>query len=530
MDPLMAALRRLRFRLFITQWTRAIVLSLIASTALACVWLLVTRLFPTVGTVEPVAAVLVALGLVAATVYSIWKRPSVLKAALEADRRLGLHERITSSLQLENVEGAMVAAVHADARARLARLDYANEFPFTAPRAIRWLALPVVLFLVGYVLLPEFDLFGQRQREVEAKAKETAMRIEAQRLEEIVKPLEELGLEYNADLATISGEVERIAEQLKAGELSEKQAFAKLQDLTDRLADEREKLGAKAPPPNLSSELSKLAFSKDLAENVQKGDFGEAQKKAQELAEKALSGSATPEEKEKVANELSNLASMLGEMNPELAKALSELSAALKMSDLDGTKAAMEGLKLSLEDLEKLMEQLDKLKMCEGKLGECKNKMYCSACTGMCKGDCEKYLMGIGKGPGIGVGGEIGWGAGQGGLKAGWGRGNRVGEAPGFQAGGDPTMVPGEVSKGKILATIMQRAAPAGDESATIDYSSQAIVQIQQQSEEALTKEEIPPGAKEFVRQYFGSLEPTERRTVPAPEPEPVATEAPAAP
>ncbi|NUM56177.1 MAG: hypothetical protein HUU46_21260 [Candidatus Hydrogenedentes bacterium] len=530
MDPLMAALRRLRLRLFITQWTRAVVISLIASTALACGWLLVARLFPTVGPVEPVSLVLVVLGLLAATTFSVWKRPSVLKAALEADKRLGLHERITSSLQLEGVEGAMVDAVHADARAQLARLNYTGEFPFTTPRAIRWLAFPVVLFLVGYVLLPEFDLFGQRKREAEAKAKETAMRVEAQRLEEIVKLLKELGLEDNADLAALTGEIERIAEQLKSGELSEKQAFAKLTNLTDRLAEQREKLGEKAALPNLANEISKLEFSKDLAENVQKGEFGEAQQKAQELAEKALSENATPEEKEKIATELANLANMLGEMDPELAKALSELSAALKMDDIEAAKKAMEGVKLSLEDLKKLVEQLEKLSKCEGKLGECKNKMYCSACKGMCKGDCDKYLMGLGKVPGLGQGGANGWGAGQGGLYAGWGQGNREGEAPGFEASADPTMVPGEVTKGKILATIMQRAAPDGDESATIDYSSQAIVQIQQQSEEALTKEEIPPGAKEFVRQYFGSLEPENRRQVSAPGPDPATAETPVAP
>ena len=94
MDPLMAALRRLRLRLFVTQWTRAVVLSLIVSTALACVWLLAARLFPKIGPIEPVSATLVGIGLVVASGYAIWKRPSVLKAALEADRRLGLQERI----------------------------------------------------------------------------------------------------------------------------------------------------------------------------------------------------------------------------------------------------------------------------------------------------------------------------------------------------------------------------------------------------------------------------------------------------
>jgi hypothetical protein len=348
------------------------------------------------------------------------------------------------------------------------------------------------------LLLPEFDLFSQRQREAEAKAKETAMRVEAQRLDELVKPLRELSLEDNADLASIAGEVERISEQLKSGELSEKQAFAKLTNLTDRVQEQREKLSAKSATPDLSNDISKYDFSKELAENIQKGDFSEAQKKAESLMEKALSEKTTPAEKEKAAQELANLAKMLGEMNPELAQALSELASALKMNDLNAAKDALKNVKLSMEELKKLTEQLKKLSECQGKLGACKNKMYCSNCKGMCKGTGACLSM---------------YAASTGGLKAGYGQGNRVGDPPNLEAKADPTLVSGEVTKGKILATIMQRAAPTDGQNATVDYSSQAIVQIQQQSEEALTKEEIPPGAKEFVRQYFGSLEPSHGRT-----------------
>ena len=511
MDPLMIALKRLRLRLFVTQWTRATVLSLIATTSLACTWLLITWLFPKVGPVEPVTVSLVALGIVAATIYAIWKRPSVLKAALEADKRLGLQERITSSLQLSGIEGDMVAAVHDDARIQLGRLNYTQEFPFTTPRAIRWLAVPVVLYLVGYVLLPEWDLFSHRKREVEAKAKETAMRVEAERLAEIVKPLKEAGLAENGDLATIATEVERISEQLKAGELSEKQAFAKLTNLTEQLAEQREKLGAKSPEASLAKEMAKLEFSKEFAENVQKGDFGEAQQKAEELLEKAQSEKTTPEEKQKMSNELSNLAKALSESNPELAKALSELAAQMKMSTINpgDLKKAMEAVKLSLEDLKRLSEQLKKLAECQGKLGECKNKMYCSSCKGMCKGAGQC----AGSGMGLGLRGQ------------GRGQGNRIGELPKVTTSTDPSLAPGDMTKGKILATIMERAAPQDGENATIDYSQQAIVQIQQQSEEALTKEEIPAGAKEFVRQYFGSLEPDNQRAQPTPVTAPAAAQ-----
>jgi hypothetical protein len=46
-------------------------------------------------------AIIVAVGgILFATAFAIWRRPCLLKAALDADRRLGLQERLTSSLQL----------------------------------------------------------------------------------------------------------------------------------------------------------------------------------------------------------------------------------------------------------------------------------------------------------------------------------------------------------------------------------------------------------------------------------------------
>ncbi len=228
---------------------------------------------------------------------------------------------------------------------------------------------------------------------------------------------------------------------------------------------------------------------KELAESIQKGDFGKALEKAQEIAAKAQAGELSAEDKDALSEEMSQLAKALAESNPELAAALAKMANGLKMSDVGEMQMAMDAMKMSMEDLKSMLAQMEKMAQCEGKLGECKNKLYCSECQGICKG-------GTCSGTGMGMRGK------------GQGRGNRIGELPDVKTATDPTMAPGDVTKGKILATIMQRTAPSEGEQTSVEYSSQALVQIQQQSEEALTKEEIPAGAKEFVRQYFGSLEP----------------------
>ena len=508
MDPLLVALRTLRRRLLVTRWTRSTVYALIGACTGSLAWLILTRMFPALGGVELVAASLAAAAIAGATAWAIWKRPSLVQTALEADRRLGLNERLTSSLELADSDAPMVRELHADARTQLARLDVRREFPFATPRAIRWLAIPLVLFCLGYVLLPEFDLFNFRERQAEAKAREDAVRVEAERLLAAVQPLRELPEQVAGEFEGIAEGVERIAEGLEAGQITEKQAVARLTNLAKLLEEEHQKLATETPIPRLNGDTSKLTMAKEVANNIQNGDFGKAGEKLQDLMQKLQAGELSEQAQDQLESDLNELAKILGGEDSALGEALADIAAGLKMQDKAALQAALEKLDLTLDDLKSLMEQMAKLQQCQIKFGECENKLYCSACQGICKGgNCPGNKFAVGpyglRGPGRG-------------------RGNQIGELPDVEASFDPKMLSGDMTKGKILASIMQRAAPTDDAESTIEYSEQALVQVKQQAEEALTREEIPPGSREFVRQYFGSLEPeseTEQRTNPAPGP-----------
>ena len=91
---------------------------------------------------------------------------------------------------------------------------------------------------------------------------------------------------------------------------------------------------------------------------------------------------------------------------------------------------------------------------------------------------------------------------------AGRGQGNRVGDLPDGNVNMTPSLAKGSVTQGRILATIIQKTAPDGDAEASTEFISNAFIQVKQEAEQALTKEEIPPGSREFVRQYFGALDP----------------------
>jgi len=544
MDPLLTTLRKVRWLLGFQQWIRFVVVGLIGGLTGCCAWLVVTRLFPLLAIDRTPYAGVLAIGVLVSVLWGIRRRPDLLQAALETDRRLALNERFTSSLQLARAEGPMVDALHEDARRHLAHLELRKAFPFFVPRSTRWLALPLLAFGVGYVFLPEFDLFGFSERQVQAKAKEEARRVKAERIEAAARPLKESGAIPNEALADAARAIERLAEELAAGKLTEKQALAKLTDLGEQLQQRREALQPEAARPNLKSELGQLGATRELAQNILNGRFGAAARQARELQKKLEEGGLSDEEKKKAAEDLKKLSDLLkgqqaGE-SPALSEALAQTAAGLKLGDLGAgglqldPGQAPDG-ELSLEDVASILEQLDKLNMSMCQLGDCQLKMlgpsefcrFCGvklkacqggdgecpgcgpghACYGMC-GSCSGSGWGQCGGFGVGPwrpGYSARFGRGMGGP--GRGRGASTGPLPDVADSFVPTMLPGEMTKGKFLASIVQRAAPNQDAEPTQDFIAEVLVEATQEAEKALTKEEIPPGAREFVRQYFGSLE-----------------------
>jgi hypothetical protein len=494
MDPLELILKRLRRRLTLFRWFEGISRALLWGAIAACLWLFVTRLFPSLGDSRPVAAFFLALAVIGGTIHTWLKRPSMLHAALEADEVLGLQERLTSSLELADAEGEMVEALHRDARDHVGRLDMARDFPFRAPVSMKWLLVPFVLYLIGFLFLPEFDLFGYEEEARKAEAAAQARRVSAERLRNAARPLRDPMLEKNETLQEVAEGMERIALGVEAGEITDKQAVARLTKLEDALAAERDKMGAELAMPKLGMDTSKLNMTKSLAQSMQNGDLNKSLEEAQKLMEKIEMGELSPEDMASLGEEMGELAKMMGVDSSALAEALAKMGAQIQMDNKQGQQQATQQMQMTMQDLASMLQQM---KLTEQALGKCK-----SCKSGMCKGN--KFALGLIEGQGMSRN-RSNWGLGG----PGRGRGNQIGELPDTENAFDPTLLPGEMTRGKVLASIMQRAAPDEEETeSNIEIVSEAFVEVQQQAEEALTQEEIPPGAREIVRQYFGSLEP----------------------
>jgi len=497
MDPFSVALKRVRNRLLLLNWIGAVTTALLWGGVAACAWLIVTRLFPALGPAEWPTAVILGAAVAVGTGWAFWKRPSTVRAALEADERLGLRERLTSSLELDGVDAPMVDELHADARAHVDRIKISRDFPVQPPRMLRWLAAPAVAFLVMYVVMPEWDLLNHREKVAEAKAKTQETQVKVDRLRAVAKPVRELpGEESLTELEAAAEDLERIAEALSHGEITDKQAFARLENLEESLEKTREDLASESPIPKLKGDPKNLNQLQPVAQALKNGDYDEAAQKLKEVMQKMASGEMSKEEVDALKEDMEQLAKMLGGEESMMGEALAEAAKDLTAGDLEAAVAALEQMEMSMEDLESMLTQMAQLdSMCSG-MGECKSLMMGKKGAGSGSGKYGNFQGTTFAESNGGLGGP------------GRGRGNQIGELPDTESAFDPTMLPGDMTKGKILATIMQRAVPDENANATTNFSSEAIVAVQQQKEQALTQEEIPPGAREFVRQYFGTLEP----------------------
>jgi len=523
-DPLVHSLRQLRRRLAVQKWIRLNLEGLLFSLSASCVWVLAMKLFPVLGNPMPVCGGLVGLGVVAETVVALRGRPDLVGAALAADRRLGMKERFTSSLELAGVQGPMVEAVHVDARRHLNRLDSGRDFPYGVPRSSRMLGVPILLF--GLInILPPLDLLHYQEQKEQEEAQKAAVLVSAEKLRAAISPLRKPSQEAVGELGEVTGEIERVAEALESQEITEKQALAQMKNLGAKLLEHREAMRRDNPVPKLAGSMSQLGMAQDLANSIQQGQMGEAAQKAEALKKKLREGGLTEEEKESLKKDLEQLAEMMGGKDTSLGKALAEAAQSLGVDDLGAAPAGLETVELSLEDIASALEQLEKMNLALKDLARWQGELlgpsdFCRFCGmplepcelgelceggcigGVCSGICGR-CAGIG---GAFVEGEGGVGGGMG--YRGHGRGGMAGELPEGDVSFTPTLLPGEMTKGKALMGILQRGTPDEDAESQLEYVTSAFVEVRQEAEEALMKEEIPPGAKEFVRQYFGSLEP----------------------
>jgi hypothetical protein len=220
-----------------------------------------------------------------------------------------------------------------------------------------------------------------------------------------------------------------------------------------------------------------------------------AAQKLKELQEKMAKGELSKEQMESLAKDMAELSKMMGGKNSEsalsetLAKELANMSQSMAEGDLAQAMKDMEAAQMSMEDLASVMAQMAAMNEVQDEIEEMKKKMGCACAGGKDGKDGREMGMGMqGEGKGIG---------------------NQVGELPDDpDVGYKPSVLPGPMTKDKALMSIMEKGAPNVGADSKLEYVESAYDAVKMEAEDAMAKEEIPPGSKDFVRHYFGELEP----------------------
>ncbi len=382
-------LSRVRRRVFAGRLLGNASLDLIVSASVLAGLLLADRaLFPGLVTWKVAGAVLLASIAVSLARTLAWNRLDALAAAVLADGRLRLKERVSSAVYVRGanrVGGGLRRLIESDAARSLEGVAVPASFPVRPPRFLAWVVLPLSIAGGLCLWLPSLDLLGIGGRKEATAREKNAVEEEKKKLDEKLAEMAKKAEERN--LPDAKKVLELLAAQAQNPEKKEASGPQKadkaagdprreaLVAMTRREDAIKKGLEGKKFEPLKDAlkalktlDLKSPEVTKRLQEALKDGDFEKAKKAMEELQKELADLSQkkpselTGAEKarlEKLAAELSKLAKDSKSLS-RLSSALSKASAQLSSSSFS---EALESLEKSGEDLESLSKLADEMSL-----------------------------------------------------------------------------------------------------------------------------------------------------------------------
>lgn len=323
--------------------------------------------------------------------WVVLRRRRELAVARELDERAGLKESLSTALCVERSAAtdpwANVVVETATAKAK--SVNVGQAIPVKLPKAWPWPAAAAVALVVGWYLIPPWDILGLfAKKEAEAKRQQEIIIAKAE-VSAAEKKLEELLKKANVEVKEDKGGEagDQKADEKNAEEIR-RAAVKKMTDVADKLKEMKDgekgqKLDAlrqqmaqlKQPGPGPMDE-----FAKQLA----KGDFGKAEQALAELSKQMQDGSSSPEAKAQAQAQMENMAKQM----QKLAQEKQGLAQQLAKAGMDPKKAAEVAKKMNAEEMKKAIEEMKNLTPEQKKQMQEAAKSMCEAgkqCEGMGK-------------------------------------------------------------------------------------------------------------------------------------------------
>lgn len=494
-------------------------------------------------------------------------RLTLFHAAVEADGRLGLKERISSAILLRGARRPMEELLEADAVVAAQHIRPRRDFPFTPPRTLRWLPVPVFALVITALLLDQHNLLaGSQAPTPEERAELTLAREEnqdeAQRLEELATLIEETASSSSSPehFAELRRELEQIAENLREADASRLEEVADLSNLADQAAQQREAAERRLEQTSGFAADPSAQRTAGLQQAMQEGDFERAremlQELAQEIQQEMASGEMTAEQLEQLADEIERMAEQMGE-NSETGQQLAQAAQAMRQAAQASREAgqqqgqqgqansgqaagqaaqamaqanqamqqAMSQMSEAMSDLADAQEQLAIAEALEQDLNAARASLarnpgerraqQCQACRsgegqcqgGTCRGQGNAWRLS--QRSGAWRAGETNrQGSGTGGP--GQGRGGRPPESDGGDTAFRDEALSATHLPGVIIAEMEHHDGVQVEGESTVAVSD-VFLTYEQRAEQTLETEVIPAGYRGIARDYFTAIHPVQR-------------------
>lgn len=471
------------------------------------------------------AAVLIAISLVG--LATLLRRRTLYEQARFGDRRFGLRERLTTAVEIQSGELAVDEAVAtrqlSDALDAAAGVDITRDLPFQW-RADDWLlplALAVVTLLALWLPNPQEALLLE-QRAV------------AEIVEQQAGALTELVDEIGADPALTQEQREALLQPLEEAlaaltkpEMTREEAVAALSQAETelrRLSLEQDTATLNEALAEAAASLDDSSVAGDLSMAFNSGQLGESAAAAGALADSLDELDA--EARSALAEQLSEAAAALADVDAEMAESLSRAADALAEGDIESAQNALAETAATLNERQQSAAVAAQAASAADQLGEARGEVAQQG-AGQ-PGEAGGQPGEAGGQPGE-TGGETGSDTGQGGAGSGMAAdgGSQSGNSGAPSEGGghvDNVFVPqrpeleGQGENLELEVQCLSAPETCGPIGSQVPSSSQgqgSIVPYEQvfgdyrnAAFEALAGGNIPAGLQDIIRDYFSALEP----------------------
>lgn len=564
-------LKRVGQRMYLVQlgWTTYVSFLVLCGVALAfAATVRLTGVLPAADANSWIRAALLTVPALSLLCGLLWARmPGLVESARKVDSVCDTNDLFLTVTRIAETAGQYQPLVTRDAEDKAVKIAPEKVLtldPTEDPRCGRRLgsALLVAGLAVAAYFLPSLDPFGKQ-----LIAKEQQKVIEAIQESKKATEIRKQALTGKDSDAAVSEEVgqalEKLAKDLKAMKKAEAASNEKKLNENQKIIGEQFR--------NTNNALKDLKKNLDSAqqfgsenteemrkmlEGLQQGKPEEMLKKLDSIKEKLerLVKETDPLKKSELAQQLKkdmdDMSKLAGKkagskgMQAALERALNQLEKAgdkqnMSMEALDAAKESMELAKMELKELAQSARDLEQLEQALENIAKAKQLNSDEQLDGEMAADAtsmEDYqqlydeimaqmggdgMEGEGEGEGEGNGEGDGDGKGLGGK--GVGEGGKAPEDDAARTKFQTEKSKTAIKKGKILLSMKTKDAPNADLKDLEAKYSEIITSIKQGTEEAIEKEQAPPGYHEGIKKYFDTLERVQSEQPKGPTPAPAA-------